>query len=304
MKCEATVRREDYAPTAQTHGHEAEATNAPEGPSESACGIGMEIAASASTPSVLPLALAEWMGSAAEAPGALFVIQLDPGGAAALSGQVQAGDELLAVDRQKAADLTAQEVAEKLQGPQGSLIKLRLRRNNITFDVCMQREPVRQAPPMRKTRTLNPVPRREDGAAEVLEKLYRGFAKINSAREVRTEAKMTPEETKAFHAAQDAEVKRQESIAKRCIDATKRRHAETCVLQVVHSPLRNLTRNPRDPHLFPSPSSSQQLSYYPFSLFDSYSRHCYESSLIDACYGHAEGVERDGEARCSFQPDP
>lgn len=163
--------------------------------------------------------------------GALFVLKLEVGGPAKLSGQVREGDQLLAVDKQKVAGLTSQAVAELLHGAHGSLVKLRLRRKDIIFDVCLQRDAARPEPPMRKTRTLNPV-RETEGAAEVLEKLYRSFARVNNARVVSKPEKMSPEETKAFHAAQQDKAKRQESIAKRCLDAAKRRRAEIGVLKV------------------------------------------------------------------------
>jgi len=187
-----------------------------------------------------------WVGQPKAPAGALFVLKLEAGGPAKLSGQVREGDELLAVDRQKVADLTSQAVAELLHGPQGSLVKLRLRRKSITFDVCLQREAARQDPPVRKTRTLNPV-RKVEGATEVLEKLYGSFARVNNTRTVPKPEKMSAEETQAFHAAQQEKAKRQESIAKRCLDATKRRRAEIGVLKVA---LR--ARNARVPRLGPA----------------------------------------------------
>jgi hypothetical protein len=83
---------------------------------------------------------------------------------------------------------------------------------------------------VRKTHTLNPQAAPPVGATEILAKLHNSFAKVNAAREVARPEKMSPEETKAFHAARDAEMKRHEAIAKRCIDAAKRRNAEIGVL--------------------------------------------------------------------------
>ena len=149
--------------------------SAPAGPSVvDSFGIGAMIGPQAKPPALTIAALSEWVGASEPAPGALFVLKLQPGGAAALSGMVREGDELIAVDRQKVADLRSQEVSELLQGAQGSLVKLRLRRHELTFDVCLQREAPRQPPPMRTTLTLNPPPPREDGATEILEKFYGG----------------------------------------------------------------------------------------------------------------------------------
>jgi hypothetical protein len=83
---------------------------------------------------------------------------------------------------------------------------------------------------VRKTHKLNPQAAPPVGATEILAKLHNSFAKVNAAREVARPEKMSPEETKAFHAARDAEMKRHEAIAKRCIDAAKRRNAEIGVL--------------------------------------------------------------------------
>jgi hypothetical protein len=87
--------------------------------------------------------LAAWAGAAEPAPGALFVLRLDPGGPAALSGQVREGDELVAVDQQRVAELAPEAVAALLQGPLGSLVKLRVRRKTATFDVCLERDATR-----------------------------------------------------------------------------------------------------------------------------------------------------------------
>ena len=203
----------------------------PIGPASNAFGIGAMIGPRSLAPSALHSALAGWSSPHEPPAGALFVLKLEAGGPAKLSGQVREGDELLAVDRQKVANLPSQAVAELLHGAQESLVKLRLRRKDVTFDVCLQRDAPRQEPPVRKTRTLNPA-RETEGATDVLEKLYRGFAKVNNARTVPKPEKMSPEETKAFHAAQQDKAKRQESISKRCLDATKRRRAEIGVLKV------------------------------------------------------------------------
>jgi len=194
------------------------------------------------------------------ATGALFVLKLEPGGPAALSGQVREGDELISVDRQKVAGLARQAVADLLHGAEGSIVKLSVRRTTFSFNVCMQRDAVRQAPPERKTRTLNPVPRQE-GAREVLEKMYKGFAKVNNARVMQKAEKMTAEETREFYTAQDAAVKRQENIAKRCIDATKRRHAEIGVLQVSSAQPPHLTELP----LLPLPPLCPSVFYQPLN---------------------------------------
>ena len=176
-------------------------------------------------------ALSLWFGAAETERGALFVLELEPGGPAALSGQVRQGDELLAVDRQPVAHSTSQTVAELLSGKEGSLVKLRLRRNEATFDVCLQRDAVRHPPPERKSRTLNPAPPPPSGAADVLEQLSRSFAKVNQGRAVEIPAKMSSAELEVFVSARDAEVQRQENISKRCLDASKRRRAEMSVLE-------------------------------------------------------------------------
>ena len=247
---------------------------------EPAFGVGAMIGprAPAEPPSaLLPQALAAWAGAGGEpAPGALFVLKLDPGGPAALSGQVREGDELVAADRQRVAELAPEAVAALLHGPLGSLVKLRVRRKTATFDVCLERAATRavcarvparprarapctarqaarapvasadaglplacvpgalcwhQPPPARKTRTLNPQAAPPGGGTEVLAKLYNSFAKVNAVREVERRERMSPEETKAFHAAREAEAKRCEAVAKRCIDAAKRRSAEIGVLR-------------------------------------------------------------------------
>jgi C-terminal processing protease CtpA/Prc len=87
--------------------------------------------------------LVAWAGAAEPAPGALFVLRLDPGGPAALSGQVREGDELVAVDRKRVAEMAPTAVAALLQGPLGSLVKLRIRRKTATFDVCLERDATR-----------------------------------------------------------------------------------------------------------------------------------------------------------------
>ena len=236
----------------------------PSGPTAEAFGIGAMVGPMPVETSALHAALVEWVAAEpfTHAPGALFVLKLEPGGPAALSGQVREGDELISVDRQKVAGLARQAVADLLHGAKGSIVKLSVRRTTFTFNVCMQRDAVRQAPPERKTRTLNPVPRQE-GASEVLEKMYKGFAKVNNARVMQKAEKMTAEETMAFYTAQDAAVKRQENIAKRCIDATKRRHAEIGVLQVSSAQPPHLTSLPA---VCPCLCSAACCLFSPFAL--------------------------------------
>ena len=199
---------------------------------DSAFGIGAKLSADRPQKStVLSGLLADWASLHSAAPRGLFVLRLEPGGPAALSGQVREGDEVLAVDRHKVEGLTPDDVDKLVCGKQGSLVRLRLKRNSAIFNVCLQREAVLQGLPERKVRTPSPMPPRSYGASDVLEKLYASFAKINRARAAQQPEKMSPGELKAFHAAQEAQVKQNENIAKRCFDASKRRGAEIGVLR-------------------------------------------------------------------------
>ena len=81
--------------------------------------------------------------------GVFVVGELEPAGAAALSGHIEAGDELVAVDHTPVRGLNLYEATVLLRGPPASDVVLTLARGGGTTDVALQRS----APGDREART-------------------------------------------------------------------------------------------------------------------------------------------------------
>ncbi|KAJ1473707.1 PDZ domain-containing protein [Baffinella frigidus] len=79
----------------------------------------------------------------------LKFVDLHPGGAAALSGQVHEDDRLVAVDDVVVKGMTPAEVAPLIRGPVGSMLVLELLRPGATSTttVRLSRAPIQQSGP-------------------------------------------------------------------------------------------------------------------------------------------------------------
>lgn len=162
------------------------------------------------------------------------------------------------------------QVMELLAGEDGSIIQIRVRRGNVSYDVCLQRGFCRPEPPTRKpapaeklleqprgnsngstcpwhngylpfngvgtspTAVIMHVPKKGSYVFRTpgaAERIYAGMAKLNQALERTPEQRLTEEELRQFRAMKDEEARQMQAQAQREFDSLRRRNAEIQVLK-------------------------------------------------------------------------
>lgn len=177
----------------------------------------------------------------AETNGAVIFASLSPGGPAAASGMIRAGDKLMRIGNQNVGppgNLGLIRAVELLDGESGSTVRVRVQRDGkYIFDVCLERAAAsaqnRLLALAERSRRCG-APRKETGPSAA-ERIYAGAARLNAAlasdARPHSEEKMSADELVAWRAARLSEEKSAETVARRRQDGGKRRRAELAVLR-------------------------------------------------------------------------